>query len=173
MAEISTLRSASLRALIVQAPGVGTREHAGGAASASRTLPAVWILGWSEPREREGRCRPRTFVRALSQRQRDRGRPNSSRERRRRAATLTAACQRQIHLTSHKIAPRLVRRFSLIAPVLRGCGNSAKPEDGEGHVNDNKCVRAGDQIDHPGVMGRVALGAKSCTGCAGLRRIAS
>lgn len=46
----------------------------------------------------------------------------------------------QAHLSWHKITPRLAGRFSVVAPGLHGCGNSAKPEGGEGHVNDSKHV---------------------------------
>jgi hypothetical protein len=41
-------------------------------------------------------------------------------------------------------------------PALRSCGNSAKPKGGEGHETDEKCVIAGDQIDRPDLMERVA-----------------
>src|SRR3954463_13952744 len=41
----------------------------------------------------------------------------------------------------HKITPRLAGRFSVVAPGLGGYyGHSAKPEGGEGHVNDSKHV---------------------------------
>ena len=38
----------------------------------------------------------------------------------------------QTHLTWHKIAPTLAERFTVVAADLRGYGDSAKPESGEG-----------------------------------------
>jgi pimeloyl-ACP methyl ester carboxylesterase len=46
----------------------------------------------------------------------------------------------QTHLSWHKITPRLAGRFSVVAPGLHGYGNSAKPEGGEGYMNDSKHV---------------------------------
>lgn len=91
----------------------------------------------------------------------------------------------QTHLTWHKIAPRLAERFTVVLPDLRGYGDSAKPEGGEGHVNYSKRAMAADQIevmralgfsrfdlvghdrggrvahrmalDHPGAVRRIAL----------------
>src|SRR5215217_4399210 len=39
----------------------------------------------------------------------------------------------QTHLTWHKIAPRLAERFTVVAPDLRGYGDSEKLEGGERH----------------------------------------
>ena len=52
----------------------------------------------------------------------------------------------QTHLTWHKIAPQLARRFSVVATDLRGYGDSGKPEGGEGHVNYSKRAMAADQV---------------------------
>src|SRR3954465_14748937 len=48
----------------------------------------------------------------------------------------------QTHLTWHKIAPRLAKRFTVVAPDLRGYGDSAKPDGGERHVNYSKRAMA-------------------------------
>ena len=50
------------------------------------------------------------------------------------------------HVTWHKIAPRLAERFTVVAPDLRGYGDSAKPDGGENHVNYSKRVMAADQM---------------------------
>src|SRR4051794_29335440 len=52
----------------------------------------------------------------------------------------------QTYLTWHKIAPRLAERFAVVAPDLRGYGDSGKPEGGEGHVNYSKRAMAADQV---------------------------
>jgi haloacetate dehalogenase len=52
----------------------------------------------------------------------------------------------QTHLTWHKIAPRLARRFTVVATDLRGYGDSAKPEGGPEHVNYSKRAMAADQV---------------------------
>jgi haloacetate dehalogenase len=52
----------------------------------------------------------------------------------------------QTHLTWHKVAPHLAKRFTVIASDLRGYGDSAKPEGGEDHVNYSKRVMAADQV---------------------------
>lgn len=52
----------------------------------------------------------------------------------------------QTHVTWHKIAPALAERFTVVAADLRGYGDSAKPDGGEGHVNYSKRVMAADQV---------------------------
>jgi haloacetate dehalogenase len=52
----------------------------------------------------------------------------------------------QTHLTWHKVAPHLARRFTVIATDLRGYGDSAKPEGGENHIQYSKREMAADQI---------------------------
>ena len=58
----------------------------------------------------------------------------------------------QTHLTWHKIAPRLAKRFTVVAPDLRGYGDSAKPDGGERitiasapwqPIRSRSCVRSG------------------------------
>jgi len=52
----------------------------------------------------------------------------------------------QTHLTWHKVAPVLARRFTVVATDLRGYGDSAKPAGGERHVNYSKRTMAADQV---------------------------
>jgi haloacetate dehalogenase len=52
----------------------------------------------------------------------------------------------QTHLTWHKIAPELAKRFTVVATDLRGYGDSAKPPGGVGHVNYSKRALAKDQV---------------------------
>ncbi len=52
----------------------------------------------------------------------------------------------QTHLTWHKVAPVLARRFTVVATDLRGYGDSAKPEGGENHINYSKRAMAADQV---------------------------
>ncbi len=52
----------------------------------------------------------------------------------------------QTHVTWHKVAPRLAERFTVVAPDLRGYGDSSKPEGGPGHVNYSKRSMAADQV---------------------------
>src|SRR3954463_6590462 len=59
----------------------------------------------------------------------------------------------QTHLTWHKIAPRLAKRFTVVAPDLRGYGDSAKPDGGERHVNYSKRAMAADQVEVMGALG--------------------
>nr|WP_239020439.1 alpha/beta fold hydrolase [Novacetimonas pomaceti] len=54
-----------------------------------------------------------------------------------------------MHLTWHKVAPALAKRFTIVAPDLRGYGDSAKPEGGADHANYSKRAMAADQV---GVM---------------------
>ena len=51
------------------------------------------------------------------------------------------------HLSWFRVAPELAKRFTVIAPDLRGYGDSSKPEDGENHVNYSKRAMAQDMID--------------------------
>jgi haloacetate dehalogenase len=53
----------------------------------------------------------------------------------------------QTHVTWRKIAPELARRFTVVAPDLRGYGDSSKPEGGERHVNYSKRAMAGDLVE--------------------------
>ncbi|WP_029059902.1 alpha/beta fold hydrolase [Stappia stellulata] len=52
----------------------------------------------------------------------------------------------QTHLSWHKVAPILARRFTVVLTDLRGYGDSEKPGGGEGHVNYSKRAMAADQV---------------------------
>lgn len=52
----------------------------------------------------------------------------------------------QTHVTWHKIAPALAHDFTVIAPDLRGYGDSEKPEGGPGHINYSKREMAKDAV---------------------------
>jgi haloacetate dehalogenase len=51
------------------------------------------------------------------------------------------------HLSWHLVAPELARHYTVIAPDLRGYGDSSKPEDGENHINYSKRTMARDKIE--------------------------
>ncbi len=54
----------------------------------------------------------------------------------------------QTHLTWHRVAPALVAAgFHVIAPDLRGYGDSARPPGGERHAGYSKRAMAADQIE--------------------------
>jgi len=50
----------------------------------------------------------------------------------------------QTHVMWHKVAPRLAQRFTVVAPDLRGCGDSSKPPDGQNHFGYSKRAMAQD-----------------------------
>jgi haloacetate dehalogenase len=52
----------------------------------------------------------------------------------------------QTHMMWHAVAPRLARDFTVIAPDLRGYGDSSKPESTPDHSPYSKRVMAQDQI---------------------------
>lgn len=53
----------------------------------------------------------------------------------------------QTHITWHEVAAKLVKAgYEVIAPDLRGYGDSARPPGGEDHVNYSKRAMAADQI---------------------------
>lgn len=52
----------------------------------------------------------------------------------------------QTHVTWRKIAPDLADRFTVVAPDLRGYGDSSKPEGGEEHVAYSKRAMAEDMM---------------------------
>lgn len=52
----------------------------------------------------------------------------------------------QTHVTWRKIAPALAETFTVIAPDLRGCGDSSKPAGGVDHVNYSKREMAKDPV---------------------------
>ena len=53
----------------------------------------------------------------------------------------------QTHVMWHKIAPRLAQDFGVVAPDLRGYGDSSKPPDGENHLGYSKRATAHDQVE--------------------------
>ncbi len=53
----------------------------------------------------------------------------------------------ETHLMWHKIAPRLAEEFTVIAPDLRGYGDSSKPEGGADHYNYSKRAMAQDMVE--------------------------
>lgn len=53
----------------------------------------------------------------------------------------------QTHVMWHKIALGLATEFTVIAPDLRGYGDSSKPMDGENHSNYSKRAMALDQVE--------------------------
>ena len=61
----------------------------------------------------------------------------------------------QMRLTWHKVAPALAKRFTIVAPDLRGYGDSANPEGGTDHANYSKRAMAADQV---GVMHQLGFG---------------
>lgn len=52
----------------------------------------------------------------------------------------------QTHLTWYKVAPELARRFTVVAPDLRGYGDSEKPLSDKRHLNYSKRLMAADQV---------------------------
>jgi len=53
----------------------------------------------------------------------------------------------QTHAMWHRIAPRLVERYTVVCSDLRGYGDSSKPDGGEGHVAYSKREMAKDQVE--------------------------
>ena len=51
------------------------------------------------------------------------------------------------HISWRLIAPALAKSYTVIAPDLRGYGDSGKPPDGDEHANYSKRAMAADQID--------------------------
>lgn len=52
----------------------------------------------------------------------------------------------QTHVMWHKVAPGLAQHFTVVAPDLRGYGDSAKPEGGGNHEAYSKRQMAADQV---------------------------
>ena len=59
----------------------------------------------------------------------------------------------QTHVMWHKIAPALAERFTVIAPDLRGYGDSSAPPGTEGHAKYSKRAMAADQIEVMAALG--------------------
>ena len=53
----------------------------------------------------------------------------------------------QTHVMWHKIAPRLAEDFTVVAPDLRGYGDSGKPTSDPEHLNYSKRSMAQDQVE--------------------------
>jgi haloacetate dehalogenase len=51
------------------------------------------------------------------------------------------------HLSWFRVAPELAKKFTVVAPDLRGYGDSSKPEDGENHSNYSKRSMAQDKVE--------------------------
>lgn len=53
----------------------------------------------------------------------------------------------QTHVMWHRVAPRLAERFTVVAPDLRGYGDSPAPETSADHTPYSKRAMAQDQVD--------------------------
>jgi haloacetate dehalogenase len=53
----------------------------------------------------------------------------------------------QTHVMWHRVAPRLAEHFTVVAPDLRGYGDSAKPPGGADHMTYAKRTMARDQVE--------------------------
>jgi haloacetate dehalogenase len=51
------------------------------------------------------------------------------------------------HLSWFRVAPELAKKYTVVAPDLRGYGDSSKPEDGDKHINYSKRTMAQDKIE--------------------------
>lgn len=59
----------------------------------------------------------------------------------------------QTHVEWHKIAGRLAQKFTVVAPDLRGYGDSGRPPDGENHAGYSKRAMALDQVETMKALG--------------------
>jgi haloacetate dehalogenase len=53
----------------------------------------------------------------------------------------------QTHIIWRKIAPQLAQKFTVVAPDLRGYGDSSRPPDGKNHSGYSKRAIAQDQVE--------------------------
>ena len=53
----------------------------------------------------------------------------------------------QTHVAWRLVAPKLAEQYTVVAPDLRGYGDSSKPPDGDGHANYSKRAMALDQVE--------------------------
>jgi haloacetate dehalogenase len=53
----------------------------------------------------------------------------------------------QTHVSWRLVAPKLAEQYTVVAPDLRGYGDSSKPADGESHANYSKRAMALDQVE--------------------------
>jgi len=63
----------------------------------------------------------------------------------------------QTHVMWHKIAPALAERFTIVAPDLRGYGDSGKPAGTTDHANYSKRVMAADLVALMASLGHAAF----------------
>jgi haloacetate dehalogenase len=59
----------------------------------------------------------------------------------------------QTHVMWRKVAPRLARDFTIVAPDLRGYGDSSKPPPGPDQINYSKRAIAQDQVETMAALG--------------------
>ena len=59
----------------------------------------------------------------------------------------------QTHVMWHQVAPRLAERFTVVAPDLRGYGDSSAPPTAPDHTTYSKRAMAQDQVDVMGHLG--------------------
>jgi haloacetate dehalogenase len=59
----------------------------------------------------------------------------------------------QTHVTWRKIIPALAKRFTVVAPDLRGYGDSSKPESDDSHAAYSKRIMAADQVELMRILG--------------------
>jgi haloacetate dehalogenase len=53
----------------------------------------------------------------------------------------------QTHISWRRVAPDLAKEYTVVAPDLRGYGDSSKPPDGDNHANYSKRAMALDQVE--------------------------
>src|SRR5688572_21224412 len=51
------------------------------------------------------------------------------------------------HMSWYRVAPELAKKYTVVAPDLRGYGDSSKPPDGDKHINYSKRAMARDKVD--------------------------
>ena len=59
----------------------------------------------------------------------------------------------QTHVMWRRLAPRLANEFTVVAPDLRGYGDSSKPPAGPDHINYSKRALAQDQVEMMTALG--------------------
>ncbi|MGL6249867.1 MAG: alpha/beta fold hydrolase, partial [Billgrantia desiderata] len=58
-----------------------------------------------------------------------------------------------MHVSWHKVAPRLAQDYTVVAPDLRGYGDSSKPEGGPDHAAYSFRAMAEDQVEVMAALG--------------------
>ena len=59
----------------------------------------------------------------------------------------------QTHFMWHKVAPAMAEHFTVVAPDLRGYGDSGHPADGDNHSGYSKRAMARDQVEAMAALG--------------------